>query len=357
MRKHSVAFGRGGICRIRNNLLFMLSLVVTLSVPIQNLSAGEATNEVPILNVVEQIRANETNALSVVIEGTYEWQDYNSTGQLTYVHADSFDRFSRHGSLIKVECHGASHPLDGNTGNFVTVPHDEVIFYSPESTIFVYSGFRLARREAVEEPFFFPLYFGYGLRYDYKKGEIVALSPALEAYVKGGYLKWRKDSDDPGLIVLEETDPTGRFKWWIDPKHGCLIVKMESYLKLHGLSKPEILLEKVEAVPKQFDGHWFIGSAHRVQYYTDDWTAAVEGFVSRAERTITITNFHSGATFRPGELEFSTNKFPALEFIYDRKKNEVLDLKTGKRSAWVPSQEGTKPDSGLNNDNSRQLPH
>ncbi len=298
-----------------------------------NLLAVEPAEQTRIEPIIDMVRSNEAGVLHCVVEGAYERQEFSPAGvkmgSVTY----SPIRFSRSGDLIKVERAARSEVVQGMDSEMAE--YHETLFYSPDSTTYVYANDTLARREPPEEPFPFPLGYGYGLRYrPEKKARITSVTPAWERHAHSGALTARVDPDNPDLILLDTFLEPTRIRQWIDPKRGGLIVKSIGETILPKPWNRTLPLEEISVVPKQYGNVWYVESATRKMYREHgDNPASMKTYLMSVE-TWTVTHFEFRARIEEGNLSFDLKKFPNLKLVFDRLKQEKLDLKTGKRSAW-----------------------
>lgn len=172
-------------------------------------------------------------------------------------------------------------------------------------------------------------------------------SSELGDLLKKNLLKLGRDPADPKLLLLETGHAKVKYRFWIDPERGYLIVKKEVYWIYEKPTRREVLAERMEVVPKKFGDDWFIERGVSEVYNPDPrmvGDAAFPELVKFHEAKITVTNFQSGVKFKPGELEFSAKQFPKLEYITDREKNEELDVLTGRRKTWLKPERFQKPE-------------
>jgi hypothetical protein len=330
----------------KRKLIALISVVEAFKfVSMTCLSETNALSEIPIKAIIDRIRSNEFVVSSVLIEGTYERFDYNADGELVYYTTNTTYRFSRSNDLIKVEYEAHCRARIAQHGELVPLDLHNISFYTADSTVDVNLKNRTATIRYVDHPHPFPLSFGYGLDYQViyfaespNKAEIRTTSASLEDNLRGGFLRARKDPVNPELILLEAVGPTAKARWRIDPQRGYLIVSREGYAIMPVLPTGELLVDKTEVTPKQYDSHWYIERA-RQEYCT-----AVANDSSLKElcpewriEIFTATKFVPQASLKPGELQFSTNHFPNLSFLADSVKNQILDLVTGKRMPWGSS--------------------
>lgn len=303
--------------------------------PTKSLANKDAQTSITLNEIIEGLRANEAKTSLVVIEGSYALARTDASGRPVFGRTDRFFRFSRSNEVIKVERRG-EYSADG----VVRAEFDEVIFHSPDSTINIFlPGATKAEKwspetpSPYERPSPFPLLFGFGL--DYASRSIPQLSSGLERAQRKGVLIARTDPQTPKLILLESTNSTGVIRYWIDPQSGYLVVRRQIELIVRKQGAERILFEKMEAVPKQFDGHWFVASGYCERRIMSTLDPAEEGFLMGTEREeINVRTFKPRVWFKAGELEFSISNFPNLTDIFDHTRNERLNVRTGERTPW-----------------------
>ncbi|MGO9246554.1 MAG: hypothetical protein ACLPT4_15115 [Verrucomicrobiia bacterium] len=305
----------------------------------QEVLGRDDTNAISIAEVMAHLETNEASIASVTIEGTYEKTEYGTDGDVVDVKRDNFYRFSRQDHLVKAEVRGEELVPSKQSHKPISGLVDKVVFFSPQSTVSVDLRQQFAHERPVERPFPFPLYWGYGLSYSNGLHEFRILSDALEGARKQKLLLWGRDPKNPGLVLLEATWDNVTFRYWVDPQHGYLIVRYEVHESipvpwvLPGGYDRNFLGEKWEIVPKKFGANWFYESAHMEQFHRVPASlTSMKLRVSRSVEALTVSDFHRGVSFRPGELEFSTNQFPSLRFVVDYAGKKVLNLKTGERT-------------------------
>ena len=321
------------------------------------LDGGEIAKDVSIPEIIRHVKENEAKLESVVIEGSSENIQYDVSGKPTFVQVDRSYRFSRSGPLFRVERQGEQYTKQKKSDTLVPVERDETIFCSPVSVVYVYNSRITHARKALffERPTPFPLQFGYQFRWDYESGEILPFSTETEKLLKDGTWSAREIKDptgqnaqSPNLVLLERNERWHnrfdyRYRYWIDPDRGYLVVKQEYHQLIPALNR-ELLLAKEEVVPKQFNGVWFVESAHSDNYnVVGENPAAKEIFLTRIEETFKVTKFQAGVKFKPGELEFSEKNFPQLQTIQNAQTNELVDVQTGKPIIIPGSTPGQKP--------------
>jgi hypothetical protein len=296
--------------------------------PAENISARE---------IIEHISANEANLSSVAIEGKYVNADIDANGQVVYIRRFPTYRFSRSGTLMKVERQGEHIIRDESSNELVTLELNEVVFYSPESSVTVDLDQMIADKDKPESPFPFPLEFGYGLNYLAEGGQIRSQAGVLNELASAGLLSCRNDDNAPPLVILETTRGRVSFRDWIDPTRGYLLVRSEAREQLPEPWATTFLLERDEVVPMQFGSNWYIASARRETHTVVSRDANSRSVLARRkEEELTVTNFRAGVAFEPGELEFSTNKFPGLRMLIDRLARERIDMETGQHFPLPP---------------------
>jgi hypothetical protein len=290
-----------------------------------------------IQDVIEHMRANETNVMSVVIQGMYEATSYSPGGRITNVKKLRLYRFSRSGLFVKVERSGEELIPEKDSDKLHPLDLNEVIFYSPQSTVYVDLNQMVAHRRPVERPYPFPLDWAYGLRYLPDGQQIRRFSHVLESLLGQKLLSWSRDATNPNQIVLEVIRDRIKFRYWVDTEHGYLLVRMEGWESFPRPFNQELLVEKIEVTPKAYNGQWFIGSATRQEsqvVFANPITLKLH--LERTEEVLTISSFRAGIDFPEGELVFSQDRLAHLKALFDGIARETLELRTGNRIPWEP---------------------
>ena len=159
----------------------------------QKVWGRDETNAISIAEVMAHLETNEAGIASVTIEGTYEKTEYGADGDVVDIKRDNFYRFSRQDHLVKEEVRGEELVPSKRSHKLISVPADKVIFFSPQSTVSVDLRQQLAHERPVEQPFPFPLHWGYGLSYSNGLHEFRILSNTLEGARKQKLLLWGRD--------------------------------------------------------------------------------------------------------------------------------------------------------------------
>lgn len=293
------------------------------------LFAQEPEHALPIEPIIAGIRANEANLNSVLIEGRYESQDCSPVGQVMAQRTDYTNTFMRAGELVKmVRVRKTVHSQDGDL---------ETLFYTPKSTTWVYGENHLASIEPPEKPFPFPLYYGFVVRYLVDgQARISGIAASLEKRAHEGSLTFKVAPEDPSLILAEWTVDQIRGRYWVDPNRGYLVVKLVGETVLPKPWNRVLLLEETTVTPKQYGTQWYIADGVRKLYKEiGDNPATMTSYLAYKE-TFVVYRCDFQAHFSAGELQFSTNQFPQLDYLYDRIKKERLDVRTGE---WIPFSE------------------
>lgn len=283
--------------------------------------------------LITNIKAGETNYETIIVKGKCVSSSYDAAGQLTYARVDRQYVFSRDHKLMKVEREGDIH-LPGKDPERKVIPVDELVFYAPNSTVYLSNKRTIARVEERELPSPFPLEFGINFTFG-SDGEVKCFSDFLEESLKLRKITLGVDPKYPSLIFIDDHAGRARFKYWIDPLRGYLVVRKEVFL-VSVDSLKEVLFEYSEVKPKQYDGVWFMESGRRVRrniVHEDEKTGDV--VTSREELAIQVSKFETNPIFVKDEMVFNPRNFPYLSHIFLPKTNERINLRTGVKTKWL----------------------
>jgi len=266
--------------------------------------ANAATNLVTIQQLIGILKANESVLSNVVVEGSRVRTIFGKDDKPVQQERLELYRFSRAGDRMKEESQGEWGRPQTGTEKADNLSWYQILYFANGSSV------RLASPNSNEGsewsqgcPMPFPLLFGYGVFCDGRDGKLGMLSSIAEEALSDGRLTLSEDKVATNLVMIEfrvkpQNGYGGASRFWFDATRGYVLVRMKNFVTVPH-TEGELYFEGFEAVPKQYDGQWYIETARY-----EECPKAIEGVCSQHEvDELHVRRFETNVHFKRGDFD------------------------------------------------------